>query len=134
METDLIITNILHTGTAFAVRADDMTQNVFVPAKHAVNAGLKPGMRICATIVPNVGHGDKTPWIVVALEGAEPLPQTSLADRIRDELANGAATAYELAKFIGADVTEVEAELRRMKLPHTDLWALEMADLLQVAS
>jgi hypothetical protein len=130
--TELIVTNRLATGTTFAVLASDMTQNVFIPSKLALDASLRPGQKILAQIVPNMSQPDKTPWLAISLEDAGPLPQPTLADRIREELANGPATSYELAKFIDAEVSDVEAELRRMKLPHTDLYALEMFDLLQV--
>jgi len=132
--TELIVTNRLQTGTTFAVLSSDMTQNVFIPSKLALDASLRPGQKILAQIVPNMSQPEKTPWLAISLEDAGPLPQPTLADRIREELANGPATSYELAKFIDADVSDVEAELRRMKLPHTDLYALEMLDLLQVAS
>ena len=132
--TELIVTNRLQTGTTFAVLSSDMTQNVFIPSKLALDASLRPGQKVMAQIVPNMSQPDKTPWLAISLEDAGPLPQPTLADRIREELANGPATSYELAKFIDADVSDVEAELRRMKLPHTDLYALEMLDLLQVAS
>jgi len=132
--TELIVTNRLATGTTFAVLASDMTQNVFIPSKLALDASLRPGQKVMAQIVPNMSQPEKTPWLAISLEDAGPLPQPTLADRIREELANGPATSYELAKFIDAEVSDVEAELRRMKLPHTDLYALEMLDLLQVAS
>jgi hypothetical protein len=132
METELLVTNVLPTGTTFAVLASDMTQNVFIPSKLALDASLRPGQKILAQIVPNVSQPEKTPWLAISLEDAGPLPQPTLADRIREELSNGPATSYELAKFINAEVSDVEAELRAMKLPHTDLYALEMFDLLQV--
>jgi hypothetical protein len=132
--TELVITNRLQTGTTFAVLASDMTQNVFIPSKLALDASLRPGQKVMAQIVPNMSQPEKTPWLAISLEDAGPLPQPTLAERIREELANGPATSYELAKFIDAEVSDVEAELRRMKLPHTDLYALEMLDLLQVAS
>ena len=132
--TELIVTNRLATGTTFAVLSSDMTQNVFIPSKLALDASLLPGQKILAQIVPNMSQPEKTPWLAISLEDVGPLPQPTLADRIREELANGPATSYELAKFIDAEVSDVEAELRRMKLPHTDLYALEMLDLLQVAS
>jgi hypothetical protein len=132
--TELIVTNRLQTGTTFAVLSSDMTQNVFIPSKLALDASLRPGQKVMAQIVPNMSQPEKTPWLAISLEDAGPLPQPTLADRIREELANGPATSYELAKFIDAEVSDVEAELRRMKLPHTDLYALEMLDLLQVAS
>ena len=132
--TEIIITNKLATGTTFAVLSSDMTQNVFIPSKLALDASLRPGQKVMAQIVPNMSQPEKTPWLAISLEDAGPLPEPTLADRIREELANGPATSYELAKFINAEVSDVEAELRRMKLPHTDLYALEMLDLLQVAS
>jgi hypothetical protein len=133
--TELIVTNRLATGTTFAVLSSDMTQNVFIPSKLALDASLRPGQKVMAQIVPNMSQPEKTPWLAIALHDSLPAPhQPTLADRIREELANGPATSYELAKFIDADVNDVEAELRRMKLPHTDLYALEMFDLLQVAS
>jgi hypothetical protein len=132
--TELIVTNRLATGTTFAVLSSDMTQNVFIPSKLALDASLRPGQKVMAQIVPNMSQPEKTPWLAISLEDAGPQPQPTLAERIREELANGPATSYELAKFIDAEVSDVEAELRRMKLPHTDLYALEMLDLLQVAS
>jgi hypothetical protein len=131
---EIIVTNRLQTGTAFAVLSSDMTQNIFIPSKLALDASLRPGQKVMAQIVPNMTQPDKTPWLAISLESGLVAPSMDLRDRIREELANGPATAYELAKFIDADVSDVEAELRRMKLPHTDLYALEMLDLLQVAS
>jgi len=127
--TELIVTNRLATGTTFAVLATDMTQNVFIPSKLALDASLRPGQKIMAQIVPNMSQPDKTPWLAISLEDAGPLPQSTLADRIREELEHGAATAYELADALNADVRSVEAELRTMQLPHTDLWALDAMDL-----
>lgn len=74
METEIIVTNMLATGTAFGVMSDDMTQNVFIPSKHAINANLRPGQKILAKIAPNVLHSDKTPWVVISIEGSEPAP------------------------------------------------------------
>jgi hypothetical protein len=132
--TEIIITNKLATGTTFAVLSSDMTQNVFIPSKLALDASLRPGQKVMAQIVPNMSQPEKTPWLAISLEDAGPLPEPTLADRIREELSNGPATSYELAKMLDADVRDVEDELRAMKLPHTDLYALEMFDLLQVAS
>jgi hypothetical protein len=130
LPTEIIITNKLATGTAFAVLADDMTQNVFIPSKLALDASLRPGQKVMAQIVPNMSQPEKTPWLAISLEGGLVAPSMDLRDRIREELGNGAATVYELANALGAEVKDVEAELRTMRLPHTELWALEQADLL----
>jgi hypothetical protein len=128
--TDILITNILSTGTGFAVLADDMNQNVFVPAKVLHGTSVRQGDRVAAMLVPNQVKPDKTPWVAIQINDVQPAPQSNLGDKIRWELANGPATAFELAKFIGAGVGDVQVELARMKLPHTDLYALEMVDLL----
>jgi hypothetical protein len=128
--TEILITNKLATGTTFAVLASDMTQNVFIPSKLALDANLRPGQKVMAQIVPNMTQPDKTPWLAISLESGLVAPSMDLRDRIREELGNGAATVYELANALGAEVRDVEAELRTMRLPHTELWALEQADLL----
>jgi hypothetical protein len=128
--TELVITNRLQTGTAFAVLASDMTQNVFIPSKLALDASLRPGQKVMAQIVPNMSQPEKTPWLAISLEGGLVAPSMDLRDRIREELGNGAATVYELAKMLDADIEDVQAELKSMRLPRTDLWALEQADLL----
>ena len=66
--TEIIITNRLQTGTAFAVLSSDMTQNVFIPSKLALDASLRPGQKVMAQIVPNMSQPDKTPWLAISLE------------------------------------------------------------------
>jgi hypothetical protein len=128
--TEIIITNKLATGTTFAVLASDMTQNVFIPSKLALDASLRPGQKILAQIVPNMSQPEKTPWLAISLEIGLHAPSMDLQDRIRGELENGPATVYDLAKMLDADIEDVQAELKSMRLPRTDLWALEQADLL----
>jgi hypothetical protein len=133
--TEVIVTNILPTGTSFGVLASDMTQNVFIPSKLALETGLRPGQKVMASVVPNAQQPEKTPWLAISLHDSLPAPTPlTLADRIRDELANGPATTIELARFLGANSSEVQRALETMKLPRTDLWALEMDELMQVAS
>jgi hypothetical protein len=126
---EIIVTNRLQTGTTFAVLSSDMTQNVFIPSKLALDASLRPGQKVMAQIVPNMSQPDKTPWLAISLEGGLVAPSMDLRDRIREELGNGAATVYELANALGAEVRDVEAELRTMRLPHTELWALDAMEL-----
>lgn len=131
MQTEIIISNIIHTGTGFAVVADNMSESVFIPSRVMHGSNARPGCRVSAMLVPNPSRPEKTPWLAVSLDVAQDKPApTTLADQIRDELENGPATAFELAKFIGADVGTIQDELARMKLPHTDLYALEMSELL----
>ena len=133
--TEVIVTNILPTGTSFGVLASDMTQNVFIPSKLALETGLRPGQKVMASVVPNAQQPEKTPWLAIALHDSMPAPAPrTLADKIREELESGPATTIELARFLGANSSEVQAALEAMKLPRTDLWALEMDELMQVAS
>ena len=132
---EIYVTNCLPTGTSFGVLASDMTQNVFIPSKLALETGLRPGMKVMASVVPNAQQPEKTPWLAIALHDSLPAPAPkTLADKIRDELESGPATTIELAQFLGANSDEVQRALEAMKLPRTDLWALEMDELMQVAS
>jgi hypothetical protein len=132
---EIIVTNCLPTGTSFGVLASDMTQNVFIPSKLALETGLRPGQKVMASVVPNVQQPEKTPWLAIALRDSLPAPeQKTLADRIRDELKGGAATTIELAHFLNVNSSEVQRALEAMKLPRTDLWALEMEELIQVSA
>jgi hypothetical protein len=132
---EVIVTNILPTGTSFGVLASDMTQNVFIPSKLALETGLRPGQKVMASVVPNAQQPEKTPWLAIALHDSLPAPEPmTLADRIRDELESGPATTIELARFLNVNSSEVQRALETMKLPRTDLWALEMDELMQVAS
>jgi len=110
--TELIVTNRLQTGTTFAVLSSDMTQNVFIPSKLALDASLRPGQKVMAQIVPNMSQPEKTPWLAISLDGA--------------------ATTYELASILGASFDDVLAELIEMRLPSTNLWALDMRELTEV--
>ena len=133
--TEVIVTNILPTGTSFGVLAGDMTQNVFIPSKLALETGLRPGQKVMASVVPNAQQPEKTPWLAIALHDSLPEPEPrTLADKIRDELESGPATTIELAMFLNVNSSEVQRALEAMKLPRTDLWALEMDELMQVAS
>jgi hypothetical protein len=133
--TEVIVTNILPTGTSFGVLAGDMTQNVFIPSKLALEVGLRPGQKVMASVVPNAQQPEKTPWLAISLHDSLPAPTPmTLADRIREELESGPATTIELAHFLKVNSSEVQRALEAMKLPRTDLWALEMDELMQVAS
>lgn len=131
--TEIIISNVLGTGTAFAVLAEDMTQNVFVPSRLTQETPVRPGDRVAAMLVPNQVKPDKTPWVAIQINDVHEKPQSSLADKIRWELANGPATTIELAGILKVNSSDIQHALEAMKLPRTDLWALEMVDLMPEA-
>ena len=117
--TEIIITNKLATGTTFAVLASDMTQNVFIPSKLALDASLRPGQKIMAQIVPNMSQPEKTPWLAISLEDAGPIqpPQSlrdTLAELIIDDLEDGRATVSEIAENLNMADDKIAAKLAEL--------------------
>jgi hypothetical protein len=119
--TEIIITNRLATGTTFAVLASDMTQNVFVPSKLALDISLRPGQKIMAQIVPNTNQPDKTQWLAISLEDAGPIqpPQPqgrrdTLAELILENLDQGRATVEEIAEDLNMSDESVANKLSEL--------------------
>jgi hypothetical protein len=119
--TEIIITNKLATGTTFAVLASDMTQNVFIPSKLALDASLRPGQKVMAQIVPNMSQPEKTPWLAISLEDAKPLPEQKQS--LRDTLgafilgnlqADGRATVKEIAEDMNMADEKIAAKLAEL--------------------
>lgn len=127
--TDLILTNRLTTGTAFAVLAEDMGQSVFIPAKIIAGLELSPGDKISAIIVPNSREPDKTPWMAVSIKTFD-IPQDNIEQMIIEELSHGAGTAHQIARSIRLPVDLVAAKLRSMKVVHDTIYALSITDLI----
>jgi hypothetical protein len=118
--TEIIITNKLATGTTFAVLASDMTQNVFIPSKLALDASLRPGQKILAQIVPNMSQPEKTPWLAISLEDAGPIqPPQSLRDTLAELIignlqADGRATVSEIAEDLNMSDVSVANKLSEL--------------------
>ena len=117
----IIITNILATGTAFGVLAEDNSQNVFIPAKHALPAKLYEGKRIPAMLMPNPTHADRTPWIVITFDVAHDdlmgdVGEDTTAHDILRDLEDGFATIEEVADAIGRPVDRVRAVMGELVL------------------
>ena len=112
----IMITNKLHTGTAFAVLADDMTQNVFIPSKLALDANLRPGQKVQAIVVPNMTRPDRTPWLAVSILDAAPAPQDdALAEMILDTIAfDGRGTVEEIATSLNMADAKISAKLSEL--------------------
>jgi len=127
--TEIILTNRIATGTAFAVLSDDMTQSVFVPAKIIAGLELSPGDRISAIIVPNSREPNKTPWMAVSVKAVAP-PQDDIEEMIRQDLSRGAGTAQQIARSICQPVDLVAARLRSMDVVHDTIYALSILDLI----
>jgi len=108
----IIITNILPTGTAFALLADNM-ESVFVNASVSNFAGLQVGETVDAEIVPN-RQQPRTPWQATKILRSAVQPVAGLEQRVTNELWVEEATAQELSEALGADLTAVQFTLDRM--------------------
>lgn len=109
----IIITNILPTGTTFALLADTM-ESVFVNASVSKFAGLQVGETVQAEIVPNHQQPDRTPWQATKIMRNAAPPVVGLEQRVTDELWVEEATAKELSEALGADESAVQVTLDRM--------------------
>lgn len=91
--TKIVITNQLQTMSSFAVRMDGVDGAVFIPARIAEEHGLSVGDSIEAMLVPNSTQADRTPWLAVRVDAAEPpieeTPGISVADKVRGTMRDG---------------------------------------------
>ena len=115
MQTEIIITNTIQTGTGFAVIADDMTEGVFIPSKLMHETSLRPGDRVSALLVPNHTRPDKTPWVAISFADAKPVSRPdTLAELILGDLDQGRATAEEVAESLNMADDKIAAKLAEM--------------------
>ena len=115
MQTEIIITNTLQTGTGFAVVADDMAESVFIPSKLMHETSLRPGDRVSAMLVPNHTRPDKTPWVAIAFADAKPVSRPdTLAELILGDLDQGRATVEEVAENLNMADDKIAAKLAEM--------------------
>ena len=117
MQTEIIITNTLQTGTGFAVIASDMNEGVFIPSKLMHETSLRPGDRVSAMLVPNHTRPDKTPWVAISFDKATlaPVPpRDTLAEMILADLEQGRATVEEVAENLNMANHAVNTKLDEM--------------------
>jgi predicted Rossmann fold nucleotide-binding protein DprA/Smf involved in DNA uptake len=113
--TDIIITNILPTGTAFAVVADDIGESVFVPSRLLHGTDVRAADRVAAMLVPNSTRPDKTPWVAISIVTSQPEPpRDTLADLILKDLEQGRATVEEIAESLNMADDKIAAKLAEM--------------------
>jgi hypothetical protein len=115
--TEIIISNIIHTGTGFAVVADNMSESVFIPSRVMHGSNARPGDRVSATLVPNPSRPEKTPWLAVSLasDRAPVSRDDTLAAFILGNLqADGRATVEEIAEDMNMSDAVVAATLAEM--------------------
>ena len=117
MQTEIIITNTLQTGTGFAVIAENMGEGVFIPSKLMHETSLRPGDRVSAMLVPNHTRPDKTPWVAISFDKvtlAPVPPRDTLAELILGDLDQGRATVEEVAENLNMADAKVAAKLAEM--------------------
>jgi DNA-binding transcriptional ArsR family regulator len=119
MQQEILITNQLDTGSAFALT--DQMENVFIPSKVMHSKSVRPGQKVQAIVVPNATHGHKTPWMAVTiLDGApiqQPQPQArrdTLAELILENLDQGRATVEEIAEDLNMSDESVANKLSEL--------------------
>lgn len=119
MQQEILITNQLDTGSAFALT--DQMENVFIPSKVMHSKSVRPGQKVQAIVVPNATHGHKTPWMAVTLinhgqiQPPQPQPRRdALADMILDDLSDGRATVEEIAENLNMSDESVAAKLAEL--------------------
>lgn len=111
MQTNIIITNVLPTRTAFGVVADG-SEAVFIPSRVADAADVRIGQTVKALLVPNQTQPEKTPWMAVFI--GEKNDEDTLAEDIKTDLERGPATAFEVAFSIDRPVELVARKMREM--------------------
>lgn len=129
MRTDIIVTNILPTKTAFGILAEGV-ETVFIPSRVAQTANVRIGQTVSAMLVPNQTQPEKTPWLAVFIEEADGVDD--LAYRIRADLERGPATARQVAKSINADEAMVTRKMidmsKKAELFSDTVYALSVDD------
>jgi hypothetical protein len=121
--TDIFISRILDTASAFGARIDTGEQ-VFVPATVVRASGAKEGDMGRAKLIPNTHpNGSNTPWVAVFVAvqpqdgpAPEPVrPEKTLDDRVHEAVCDlGYAPTSELAKEVKADTALTHNALSRL--------------------
>lgn len=116
----IFCTNMLDTGTAFALRSDTGEQ-VFIPASVSTRASLSIGDTATATIIPNHQHGDRTPWFAIYIDPVGAPAEAPVAETIDDRISAAISThagAYhttaEIAELVFVDSTTASNALLRL--------------------
>jgi DNA-binding transcriptional ArsR family regulator len=118
---NVIITNILPTGTTFAATQTSPSRAVFVPAHLAEPAGVVVGEEVRATLVPNTMHPERTPWLAIKLETLAPLAPAPVSNKPSTEgrvlgilREGGEWTVGDMATHLGVDPSEVSEALEAL--------------------
>ena len=117
--TNIIITHILPTGTAFAVTKEKPVESIFIPGTVARGTGVVVGQEVSAILVPNAHQPERTPWLAARIDLLPPAgaslpdapkppepPKLSIAERVHEVMQeSGVWTVASMFEelFPGAD-------------------------------
>jgi hypothetical protein len=93
--TPIVVTHILPSKTAFGATATAPAEAVFIPSKISELLGLTIGQEVKAMLVPNTMQPERTPWLAVRIEVAEPPapvvpePTGSIAEQVQRVMRDG---------------------------------------------
>lgn len=95
----ILITNILPTGSAFAVRVGGEYdgETVFLPGKVSSGHKLVVATQVNAVLVPNTQNRKNAPWLAHSLDALTlsptqpPMPAEQFMSRLVDAALNGGA-------------------------------------------
>ena len=105
---EIVCTNIINTGTAFAVRGDT-GEYIFISALVAKRAGLTIGATSKAIIIPNRKNPERTPWAAIQIDPiGNPDQPVSLEDRLGAAIENYKPVAMSLDDRIALAIAEHE--------------------------
>lgn len=116
---EIVITNVLPTGTSFAVCTDDMSR-VFINSTVAQRGNIQVGDTVFADVIPNFTHPERTPWqamrIIPASAAPSPTPKKDrLTIAIERLLSSADYPASELAAELHEDEEIVQEALGAMQ-------------------
>lgn len=130
---EIVVTNKIPSGTTFGERVDDGSA-VFIPSGVSRACRLVPGQIVRAVLMANTVAPDRTPWVAVRCLVSDEDDSRTLEMAILADLADGCATAREVAQRTGRGEQAVRNRMRFMArkgvIVRDELYALTPADLL----
>lgn len=129
MEKQIIISNIIESGTAFGFVADTGEQ-VFIPSNVMKASNAELFVPVVAVLVPNNYQSERTPWLAAVIKSGTPAPapvpgskerdpsiamaerDQRILDALIDEFAYGVTS--EIAEFTGIDPKSTNNSLNRL--------------------
>lgn len=124
--TEIVITNALPTGTAFAATLDESPVGVFVPGRVAVASDVQIGQRVMALLVPNTTRPDRTPWMAARIEphtgevDTAATVDASVPAKVRAVMKNGGVwTVATMFAHLFPDETRLSAAAKYSAISNT---------------